>query len=94
MLVDVPLTAGIGMAAMVFVGGVLNLAHIATTSVLIALVVALVALEALVGFRSRRRPATGGPAAIDPNGRVAAAAAIGVFLTVVSLRYILSLGTR
>ena len=94
LLLDVPLTAGIGMAAMVFVGGVLNLAHVATTSVLIALVVALVALEALVGFRSRRRPATGGPAAIDPNGPVAAAAAIGVFLMIVSLRYVLSLGTK
>ena len=92
LLVDLPLTAGIGMAGMVFVGGVLNLAHIATTSVLIALVVALVALAALVGFRSRRRLATDGPATVDRNGRVAAAAAMGLFFAVMSLRYFLSLG--
>lgn len=57
LLVDLPLTAGIGMAGMVFIGGILDLAHTASSGVLVALIVALVVVEALVSFRSRRRPA-------------------------------------
>ena len=92
LLVDLPLTAGIGMAGMVFIGGILDLAHTASSGVLVALIVALVVVEALVSFRSRRRPAPGGPAATDRNGGLAAAAAIGLFLAVMSFRYFLSLG--
>jgi hypothetical protein len=47
LLGDVPLTAAIGMAAIVFVGGVLNLAHFATSAVLVGLVVALIAVEGM-----------------------------------------------
>jgi hypothetical protein len=94
---DVPLTAGLGMAGMVFGGGLLNLAHFATSGVVLSLVVVLVTLEGLVSFLNRGGPTPDGLSASKATGSrsdrgIAAFAAISLLLMTLTLRYVLSLG--
>jgi hypothetical protein len=90
----VPLTAGLGMAGMLFLGGILTLAHLATKGALLALIVGVIALEGLVSLKFRRVPAPGMPAEGESHtsGRSTAVVAIGLLVVATTMRYVLSLG--
>ncbi len=97
LLGDASLAAGLGMAGMIFIGGLLNLAHLATSGVLMALTMALIALEGPVSYWNLGRQAPSEPvasevAACAGDRGFAAVAAIGLLLVTVALRYVLSLG--
>ncbi len=49
---DLSLTAGWGMAAMVILGGLLNLAGLASSASLVALVIALIVVETLISWKT------------------------------------------
>jgi hypothetical protein len=96
LLGDAPLMAGLGMAGFVVVGGVLNLAYLATSGMLIGLMVVPIVVEGMVTLRGRRPAAEPSPAgeASGVGGRwdLAAFASIGLLFMTLTIRYVLSLG--